>query len=35
MEKLNPRESAKFIASIAEDVKINHNGVKSVADQVV
>jgi len=34
MEKLNPRESAKFIASIAEDVTINHNGVKSVADQI-
>lgn len=34
MDVLYPRESAEFIASIAEDVKINQDGVKSVARQV-
>jgi len=35
MDVLYPRESAEFIASIAEDVKINQDGVKSVARQVI
>ena len=34
MELLNPRESAKFIASVAENVIINPDGIKSVAHQV-
>ena len=34
MELLKPRESAEFIASISTDVKINEEGVKSVAHQV-
>jgi len=34
MELLKPRESAEFIASISTDVKINEEGVKSVAHQI-
>ena len=31
---MNPRESAAFIASISQDVKIDANGIQNVAKEV-
>lgn len=32
--KMNPKDSAAFISSVAVDVKINSNGIKKVASEV-
>ena len=32
--KMNPKESAAFIASVSKDVKINQDGIKKVAFEV-
>lgn len=35
LSKMNPRESAAFIASVSKDVEINPDGIRKIASEVL